>query len=393
MRSCWRIWPEFVRLGLIWEDKIVSQNARCYVEVSRSRIAANYRAVRDAVGADTQIIGVVKANAYGHGAVEVAGVLAAEGAKWLAVSSVDEGIALRRAGISCRVLIMAGVMSWELPALREFRLTPVAHSLDDLRRYDEGAPLEVHLKIDTGMNRLGIRRTAAEIAEVVHALQNARVEGLLSHFASAADFVSQQTEEQIQEFQSVWHDLVALGVRPALMHFASTNAIAYPRRRAWLSLVRPGHAIYGYVSPARGPAPAPVLAVKPALSWRTRIVSIKEIPAGAKVGYGGSFVAPAPMRLAVLSAGYADGVPHRLSNRGRVIAGGRFAPIVGTVSMDLTTIDVTHSPQLRPGDEVTLLGTEGDLSLDAQQIARTAGTISYNVLCGISGRVKRFYVD
>jgi alanine racemase len=147
------------------------------------------------------------------------------------------------------------------------------------------------------------------------------------------------------------------------------------------------------VSPARGHAPPPVLTVKPVLSWRTRIIEVKDIPAGSKVGYGGSFVSPAPMRLAILAAGYADGVPHRLSNRGKVIAGGRFAPIVGTVSMDLTTIDITLSPHLQPGDAVTLLGQEGDVSLDAQQIARTAGTISYNVLCGISARVKRFYID
>jgi alanine racemase len=375
------------------------QAARCYVEISRSRIAANYRAVRDAVGPGTQIVGVVKANAYGHGAVEVARVLAAEGAKWLAVSSVDEGIALRRAGINCRVLIMAGVMQWEHEAMREFRLTPVAHSLDDLRRFDEGGPLDadlkidVHLKIDTGMNRLGTRRAAAEIADAILALRKTRVEGLLSHFASAADFTSGQTNEQIREFNGIWQELAGLGVRPALMHFASTNAIAYPRRDAWLSLVRPGHAIYGYVSPARGPAPPPVLVVKPALSWRTRIISVKDVPAGSKVGYGGSFTASSPMRLAVLAAGYADGVPHRLSNKGKVIAGGRFAPIVGTVSMDLTTIDITNSPGMEPGDEVTLLGREGDAALDAQEIARAAGTISYNVLCGISARVKRFYID
>jgi alanine racemase len=225
------------------------------------------------------------------------------------------------------------------------------------------------------------------------ALRNARVEGLLSHFASAADFSTPQTEEQIAEFHEVRRQLAARGVRPRLLHFASTNAIAYPRIREALSLVRPGHAIYGYVSPARGHAPAPILKVQPVLSWRTRIITVKDVPAGAKVGYGGSFVAAAPMRLAVLSAGYADGVPHRLSNKGKVIAGGHFAQIVGTVSMDLTTIDVTNCPNVRPGDEVTLLGREGDLSLDAQQIARTAGTISYNVLCGISGRVKRFYVD
>jgi alanine racemase len=374
----------------------VAQSARCYVEISRSRIAANYRAMRDAVGPGTQVIGVVKANAYGHGAVEVAHILAAEGAKWLAVSSVDEGIALRRAGINCRLLIMAGVMKWEQEALREFILTPVAHSLDDLRWLDEGGaapPLDVHLKIDTGMNRLGTAAAAAEIASVVSALRNIRVEGLLSHFASAADFTSRQTEEQIREFNEIWPALAGHGIRPALMHFASTNAIAYPRRDAWLSLVRPGHAIYGYVSPARGNAPPPVLEVKPALSWRTRIIAVKDVPAGSKIGYGGSFTAPGPMRLAVLAAGYADGVPHRLSNKGKVIAGGRLAPIVGTVSMDLTTIDITHSRHFAPGDEVTLLGREGDVSLDAQQIARTAGTISYNVLCGIGARVKRFYID
>jgi alanine racemase len=379
----------------------VSQNARCYVEISRSQIAANYRAVRDAVAPGAQIMAVVKANAYGHGAVEVAGVLCAEGAKWLAVGSVDEGIALRRAGIGCRILVMAGVMGWEHEALLEFHLTPVAHSLDDLRRFDEATaaqPFEVHLKIDTGMNRLGTRAAAAEIAAAVSALRNVRVEGMLSHFASAADFTSEQTEEQIREFGEMASALASHGVRPALMHFASTNAIAYPRgaypsRGAWLSLVRPGHAIYGYVSPARGDAPAAVLEVKPALSWRTRIIAVKDVPAGAKIGYGGSFVAAAPMRLAVLAAGYADGVPHRLSNKGKVIAGGRFAPIVGTVSMDLTTIDITHSPRMRPGDVVTLLGREGEVSLDAQQIARTAGTISYNVLCGINVRVKRFYTD
>lgn len=379
----------------------MSQPVRCYVEISRAQIAANYRAVRDAVAPNAQVMGVVKANAYGHGATEVAAVLCAEGARWLAVGSVEEGVALRRAGIQCRILVMAGVMPWEHEALCDFRLTPVAHSLDDLRRFDEATvaqasarePLDVHLKIDTGMNRLGTAAKVAEIAAAVSALRNSRLEGLLSHLASAADFTSDQTEDQIGAFVEMRAALAVHGVRPTLMHFASTNAIAYPRREAWLSLVRPGHAIYGYVSPARGPAPPPVLSVKPALSWKTRIIAVKDVPEGSRIGYGGVFVAAAPMRLAVLAAGYADGVPHRLSNKGKVIAGGRLAPIVGPVSMDLTTIDITQSPQLQPGDVVTLLGREGDVSLDAQQIARSAGTISYNVLCGINARVKRFYID
>jgi alanine racemase len=289
--------------------------------------------------------------------------------------------------------VMAGVMNWERQALREFGLTPVVHSLDELAAFDEGGPLDVHLKIDTGMDRLGTRASASEIAAAVNSASQLRVEGLMSHFASATDFTSAQTDEQIARFRETAAALAELGIRPPLMHFSSTNAIAYPRREAWLSLVRPGHAIYGYVSPARGLAPHPVLTVRPALTWKTKIVTVKDVPAGALIGYGGSFQAPAPMRVAVLAAGYADGIPHRLSNKGKVIAGGRLAPILGTVSMDLTTIDITPSPQLRAGDDVTLLGREGDVSLDAQQIARTAGTISYNVLCGISARVKRFYLD
>jgi alanine racemase len=345
----------------------MSQDSRCYVEVSRSQIAANYKVVRDAV---------------------VPGV-----------SSVEEGIALRSAGVDCRILVMAGVMRWEREAVRELRLTPVIHSLDELRWFEDaatsagGEKTAVHLKIDTGMDRLGTLASASEIAAAIDAAPGVLVEGLMSHFASATDFASTQTDEQIAVFQEIVEALHALGVRPALMHFSSTNAIAYPRRNAWLSLVRPGHAIYGYVSPARGHAPQAVFAVKPALSWKTKIITVKDVPEGAKIGYGGSFKASAPMKIAVLAAGYADGVPHRLSNKGKVIAGGRFAPIVGTVSMDVTTIDITQSAHLQPGDDVTLLGREGDVSLDAQQIARTAGTISYNVLAGIGARVKRFYVD
>jgi len=147
------------------------------------------------------------------------------------------------------------------------------------------------------------------------------------------------------------------------------------------------------VSPARGEAPPRILHVKPALEWKAKIVVVKDIPEGALVGYGGSYRAPRPMRIGVLAVGYADGLPHRLSNKGRIIADGKHAAILGTVSMDLTTIDLSHTQALKPGDEVTILGEEGDARQDAQQIARTAGTISYNILCGIGSRVRRVYVD
>jgi alanine racemase len=173
---------------------------------------------------------------------------------------------------------------------------------------------------------------------------------------------------------------------------SSTNALAYNRNPRWLTMVRPGHALYGYVSPARGSAPKPALDVKPILTWKAKILVVKDVPEGSLVGYGGSFRASQTMRVAVLAAGYADGVPHRLSNRGKVIAAGKLAPMIGTVCMDLTTIDISHTPSLGPGDEVTLLGREGDVSVDAQQMARMAGTISYAILCGIGARVERVYV-
>ena len=365
--------------------------------MNRSQIAANYRSVRLAAGSGVEAAGVVKADAYGHGMIEVARVLAGEGAKWLAVSSAEEGVTLRHAGIGLGVLVMAGVLPAEREAVVEFGLTPAVHALSELPELDAaaarvGRSVRFHLKIDSGMGRLGTRATAEEISRAVRGLQHARLDGLMTHFASAADFESKQTEAQIAHFHSIAEGLSAAGLNPPYLHLSSTNAIAYPRPGAWRAMVRPGHAIYGYVSPARGKAPASTLQVQPALSWRTRIVAVKDVPEGTLIGYGGSYRAVQAMRIAILAAGYADGIPHRLSNRGKVIAAGKLTPIVGTVSMDLTTIDVSHALHLKPGDVVTLLGSEGGVSLDAQQIARTAGTISYNVLCGISARVKRVYV-
>ena len=215
----------------------------------------------------------------------------------------------------------------------------------------------------------------------------------MTHFASAADYDSLQTDHQAAAFQALRDKLQQAGIAPLYFHTSSTTAVAYGRRDAWHNMVRAGHAIYGYISPARGEAPPRILHVKPALEWKAKILLVKDVPEGALVGYGGSFRAPRPMRIGVLAVGYADGLPHRLSNKGKVIADGKLAAIVGTVSMDLTTIDLSHTQALQPGDEVTLLGQEGDSKLDAQQIGRLAGTISYNILCGIGARVRRVYID
>jgi alanine racemase len=371
---------------------------RCWVEVSRRQIAENFHAVRNAVGSGVEVMPVIKADAYRHGAVEVARVLTREGAQWLAVASVEEGAVLRQAGVTARVLVMSDFIPADRHALIEYDLTPALHSLESVCDWDKmarnaGRPLSYHLKIDSGFGRLGTRAAAEEIAQAIHAARHAKIEGLMTHFASAADYIGTQSEDQLVYFRSVASHLRSAGIQPTYVHLSSTIPIAYARREAWGNMVRPGHAIYGYVSPARGNAPASVLNVKPALSWKASVLLVKEVSKGAPIGYGAIFRAPGPMKIAVLSAGYADGVPHGLSNKGRVIAKGRFAPILGAVSMDVTTIDVTQCPDLQPGDGVTLMGTEGDATLDAQQIARTAGTISYSILCGISARVRRVYIQ
>ena len=369
---------------------------RSWLEVSRKQIAENYRAVQSTVGPGVEVMPVVKADAYRHGAIEVSRILVAEGAQWLAVSSVHEGVELRQAGIKARILVMADFLSFERPALVEYDLTPVIHSLEDLAELDRlaniiGHAVAYHLKIDSGMGRLGTRAPFEKIRDAVANARHARFEGLMTHFASAANWTSTQTDEQAHYFLELQRRLHEVGIRPKFLHLSATTPIAFERREAWQNMVRPGHAIYGYASGGRGRMPKCTLEVKPVLTWKAAILAVKELPEGVLVGYGGMYRTPRPTRIAVLAAGYADGLPHRLSNKGRVIAGGKFSPIIGAVSMDLTTIDISDSPQLKPGDAVTLLGTEGDVSQDARDMARIAGTISYSVLCGIHARVRRVY--
>ena len=376
---------------------MVQITCRCWVEVSRRQLAGNFHAVRNAVGPDIEVMPVVKADAYRHGAVEVARTLTQEGARWLAVSNVEEGVTLRQAGIAAHIFVMGDFLPFERPALIDYELTPAIQSLAQLADFDRMAaalrrPLDYHLSIDTGMGRLGAREEPGALAQAVLACRAARFQGLMTHFASAANYESPQTANQVARFEAVRVAFHAAGLSPRYLHMSSTIPVAYGLRSAWGNMVRPGHAIYGYVSPARGDAPAPLLEVRPALNWKARILEIKDLPAGAKVGYGAMFTAERPTRMAVLAVGYADGMMHRLSNKGKVIAGGKLVPILGAISMDLTSIDITDCPQLAQGDAVTLLGREGNVTLDAQTIARAAGTISYSVLCGIGQRVKRVYV-
>ncbi len=360
------------------------------------QIVRNYRSVQSLVGPGVEVAAVVKANGYGHGMTEGSRALMAAGARWLAVSSVEEGAALRGAELrEARILLMGGFLPQEAEALIEYDLTPAVHSIEQLRQADaaarkRGAALAYHLKIDSGMGRLGTRAEAGEILAALAETTHAKLEGLMTHFASPGDYGSAQTEEQLERFHEIVAALGAAAPTPRYVHAASSSAIGYGRREAWFNMVRAGLSLYGYVPRASGHAPPQELEVKPALEWKAKLVAVKEIPEGAPVGYGGTFRAPRPMRIGIAGAGYADGVPHQLSGRGQVIAAGRLTPILGAVSIDLTTIDLSHAKTLTAGDEVTLLGEEG-VSLDAQQMADAAGTIPYEILCGIGGRVRRVY--
>jgi len=360
---------------------------RTWLEVSLDRIALNYRMIQRTVGPSVQLMPVVKADAYRHGATAVSQTLEREGAQWFAVSNLEEGKALRESGIRARILVMAERVDTDPGAWREFRLTPVIHDLREIPLLDPATPY--HLKIDSGMGRLG---TNATIDSILAAVRNTRLEGLMTHFASSANFQSNQLHEQHERFEQVRLAFETAGLRPAYLHEASTNPLHFGNQETWRNLARPGYAIYGFVSRAKGKPAGELLDVAPALSWKASILLTKEVVAGTPIGYGAQYVAVSAMRIGILGVGYADGLPHRLGNRGSVIAGGKMAPILGAVSMDVTTIDLTAAPQLKAGDSVTLLGEEQGTAIDARQMAREAGTIAYSILCGISTRAPRIYV-
>lgn len=371
--------------------------ARTWAEISLAQIAANWRELRRAAGG-AEVAAVVKANAYGHGAVPVALRLEREGCHWFAVSNAAEGAELRRAGIRGKILVMGGFAPFEMDAFFEHRLTPAVHSIADLLALEEraaalGARLAVHIKLDTGMGRLGTRERPADVARAAASLQRVEVEGVMSHLASASDFGSPQSEQQLDAFDRALEELRACGLEPRLAHIGSSAAVCYGMPRALRHLVRTGLALYGYVPEALGSTPPVQAHLRPALQWKARIVALKDIPEGAPVGYNARWRAPRPSRVAVVAAGYADGVPHTLAGRGRVIAGGALAPIVGAVSMDVISVDVTACPPLAPGDAVTLLGSEGPACHDAADFAREAGVIPYVILCGLGNRVVRIYRD
>jgi alanine racemase len=371
---------------------------RSWVEISLKQIAHNYRTTQQCVGAEVGIMPVIKADAYNHGAVQVARTLMREGVLRLAVSSVEEAVELREAGIHASIILLGGVLPDESEAICRYGVTPVLHSPDDIYKLNatatsRGVIIPYHIKIDSGLARLGTRAACSEIAAAVRSAGMAVLEGLMTHLASAEDFTITQTDEQISSFLQTVTGLRACGVDVPLMHVSSSNAIVYGRRTAWQTIVRPGLCLYGYVSPAMGSPSELLVQPQPALTWKASVLAVKHLPKGVPIGYNGRYRTSRPTRMAVIAAGYADGYPHQLGNRGKVIVKGFLAPIIGAVSMDLITVDITDCPEVVPGDPVILLGRENGTSMDAHDLAGIAGTIPYAILCGIGKRVHRQYLD
>jgi alanine racemase len=372
-----------------------------WAEVSLSTLRQNFRTVVKHAGAGVTVCAVVKADAYGHGAVECSRALEAEGAKWLGVTSLDEAIPLREAGIESRILLMTGFWRGEESEIVRLRLTPTVWEpwhIESLENAAASAATRqpVNLKVDTGMGRLGV--ALDELPGVLKALSAAPhlvLEGLSTHLASSEIMDAPSVAEQERRFEEAQRMVRGAGFDPTLMHMANTSALI-SRRETWNNMVRPGVALYGYYLPfqraGREVSGGTLrLAVKPVLTWKTRILSMRNFAANQALGYGGTYVTKAAANVAVLPVGYADGYNRQLSNRGRVIVRDHYAPIIGSISMDLTLVDVTGIPGIAVGDEVILLGTRDGLSVDALEHARLANSSPYEILCNISKRVPRRY--
>lgn len=374
--------------------------------VDLAAVAHNFRLAVEIAGRPA--VGIVKADAYGHGAVRVARVLLDAGAPLLAVALVEEGIELRESGIRAPILVMGAAYGDRYDLLVRHRLTPIVFTPEHVARLgaaarSAGARAMAHLKIDTGMGRLGV--SPGDLPAFVEALRGApevELEGVCTHFANADLEPRETTERQLRLFHEASAALAGAGFAPRLHHLAnSAGTLEYPAARQ--DLTRPGIMIYGY-SPFDGdarlsaPAARAVAELRPALTWRTAIAHVKTVAQGAAVSYGGRWVAARTSRIATLPVGYADGYDRRLSGRpgfgsADVLVRGRRAPVAGTVCMDMTMVDVTDVPGAQPGDEVILLGAQGKLRIGADELAKKLGTISYEVLCGIGKRVPRRYSE
>jgi alanine racemase len=371
-----------------------------WVEISLSALRRNCQRILQLAG-PRKVMAVVKADAYGHGAVPISKCLAEGGVHWFGVATVEEAVELRAAGIEEPILLLGGLYMSEPADLLEYRLTPSVSSTARLDTYAECArrhqrAIDFHLKVDTGLGRLGVPldRLPAFL-ERYQELEGLRMSGAFTHLASAEDLIATQTDEQLARFHAALTKLPWFDISPEWIHVSNSAALlAYPELPE--NLVRIGALFYGYCLPLNlrpGVKPPELPAFEPILSFKSRVVYLKDVPSGTPLGYGASFYTRRPSRIATVPVGYADGLSRALSNRGWVIIGDQYARTVGNISMDLCLLDVTDIPGVAVGDEVILIGKSAQCSISALAIAQQLNTVPYEVLCSIGKRVPRIYVE
>jgi alanine racemase len=384
-----------------------------WAEVSLNALRLNFEAIRDYVNPRSEVretprkvLSIVKGNGYGHGGPEVSKALEKFGSDWFGVASAGEGMQLRKAGVRKPILVLGGFWPGEERNLVAYNLTPAIQRCEQLAMFNVAAakakkrPVAIHLKLDTGMNRLGISPSdmdcfANQLAKCKHLALN----GTFTHLASSEVLtdtpMGRQTGEQLQRFYGGIDRLRALGVSPGIVHIANSAAIA-ARPETWADMVRPGALLYGY-HPGFDPMERRYefeakLSLRPVMSLRAKLLNVRTVPEGASVGYNASWVAKKTSRVAVLAAGYGDGIHRSLGNRGTVGIRGYIAPIIGIVSMDVAMLDVTDVPEAKVGDTATVYGTDGEDLYPANVVARSIGTVTSDLISGVSGRVPRFYI-
>jgi alanine racemase len=395
--------------------KIQNANGRpVWADVSLSALAHNLRAIRDFVNPKSEkrptprkVLSIVKGNGYGHGGPQVAKALEKAGSDWFGVTGATEGEQIRKAGVRKPILALTSFWPGEEAQLLANQISPAIIRCDQLEALDSAARKRkfqkrsagFHLKIDTGMNRLGIAPTDIEcFARQYEKSSRLKLEGVFTHFASSEVFggpFASQNRRQEESFHHAIERLAALGIDPGIVHLANSAAIA-SRPETWADMVRPGAILYGY-HPGYDPIERrdqaeKELPLRPVMSLRARIINIRNVPPGQGVGYGSKFLPNRVSKIAVLAAGYGDGIHRSLGNKGSVLVRGVLAPIVGIVSMDVTMIDVTDVPQVALGDVATIYGTDGENLLPANLVARGIGTVTSDLLCSVSARVPRIYL-
>lgn len=364
---------------------------RAWVEVDLGAIRRNVQAIRRLLRPSNQLMSVVKADGYGHGAVMVARTALSAGASWLAVATIEEGVQLRQTGLDAPILLFGPVIcKEEIEAIAEYRLQPTVCSLDQARRFSEAdlGPIPIHLKVDTGMSRLGVAwQEAQDLLNALKLLPNVTVSSFYSHLATADAADPATTAQQFKRFAKLVDELEKQGARPPLAHLANSAAtLAFPDTH--FDLVRIGLAQYGLYPASHL---QDVVALHPALSVKARIIFVKTVPLGTGVSYGHTFRPGRPTRLATVSIGYGDGIPRALSNRIDFLVRGRRVRQVGTITMDQCLIDVTDLPETFEGEVATLLGQDGEERISVADWSERLRTIPYEILTILSPRLPRVF--